>query len=29
MAEGMWRFQVVWNGTVIAEKAIKVIVPMN
>jgi hypothetical protein len=29
MAEGMWRFQVVVNGEVIAEKAIKVIVPMN
>ncbi len=29
MAEGMWRFQVVLNGDVIAEKAIKVVVPMN
>ncbi|HEY7608863.1 MAG TPA: DUF3859 domain-containing protein [Alphaproteobacteria bacterium] len=29
MAEGLWRFQVLWNGKVIAEKAIKVIVPMN
>jgi hypothetical protein len=28
MAEGMWRFQVVYKGEVIAEKAIKVIVPM-
>ena len=29
MAEGLWRFQVVWNGRIIAEKAIKVIIPMN
>lgn len=28
MAEGMWRFQVLWKGRVIAEKAIKVIIPM-
>jgi len=29
MAEGTWRFQVVHKGRVIAEKAIKVIIPMN
>jgi hypothetical protein len=29
MAEGLWRFQVVHKGKVIAEKAIKVIIPMN
>ncbi len=29
MAEGLWRFQVVYKGKVIAEKAIKVIVAMN
>lgn len=29
MAEGLWRFQVLWKGEVIAEKGIKVIVPMN
>lgn len=29
MAEGLWRFQVVFKGAVIAEKAIKVVVPMN
>ena len=29
MAEGLWRFQVVFEGEVIAEKAIKVIIPMN
>lgn len=29
MAEGIWRFQVLHNGKVIAEKAIKVILPMN
>ncbi len=29
MAEGLWRFQVLLKGDVIAEKAIKVIVPMN
>jgi len=29
MAEGLWRFQVLVKGKVIAEKAIKVIVPMN
>lgn len=29
MAEGMWRFQVLFKGEVIAEKAIKVILPMN
>jgi hypothetical protein len=29
MAEGLWRFQVVWKGEVIAEKTIKVIVAMN
>lgn len=29
MAEGLWRFQVVWKGEVIAEKVIKVIVAMN
>jgi hypothetical protein len=29
MAEGLWRFQVVLDGQVIAEKAIKVVVPMN
>jgi hypothetical protein len=29
MAEGLWRFQVIWKGDVIAEKAIKVIVAMN
>ena len=29
MAEGLWRFQVLFRGEVIAEKAIKVIVPMN
>lgn len=29
MAEGLWRFQVVLDGEVIAEKAIKVIIPMN
>lgn len=28
MAEGLWRFQVLFKGEVIAEKAIKVIVPM-
>ena len=28
MAEGVWRFQVLVKGEVIAEKAIKVIVPM-
>lgn len=29
MAEGLWRFQVLWKDKVIAEKAIKVIVPVN
>ena len=29
MAEGIWRFQVLHKGEVIAEKAIKVVVPMN
>jgi hypothetical protein len=29
MAEGLWRFQVVLDGQVIAEKAIKVVIPMN
>lgn len=29
MAEGLWRFQVVLNGEVIAEKAIKVVIPLN
>lgn len=29
MAEGLWRFQVVFEGEVIAEKAIKVVIPMN
>ncbi|MFO0987610.1 MAG: DUF3859 domain-containing protein [Alphaproteobacteria bacterium] len=29
MAEGIWRFQVLFRGEVIAEKAIKVVVPMN
>ena len=29
MAEGVWRFRVLHQGKVIAEKAIKVIVPMN
>ena len=29
MAEGVWRFQVVHKGRVIAEKAIKVVIPMN
>lgn len=29
MAEGMWRFQVLHKGKVIAEKAIKVIIPLN
>ncbi len=29
MAEGIWRFQVVLDGQVIAEKAIKVVIPMN
>ncbi len=29
MAEGLWRFQVIHDGVVIAEKAIKVIVPLN
>ena len=29
MAEGLWRFQVVLDGQVIAEKAIKVVVAMN
>jgi hypothetical protein len=29
MAEGLWRFQVIWKGEVIAEKVIKVIVAMN
>jgi hypothetical protein len=28
MAEGLWRFQVLLRGEVIAEKAIKVILPM-
>jgi Domain of unknown function (DUF3859) len=29
MAEGLWRFQVIHNGRVIAEKTIKVILAMN
>lgn len=29
MAEGLWRFQVLFKGEVIAEKAIKVVIPMN
>lgn len=29
MAEGIWTFQVVHNGKVIAEKKFKVIIPMN
>ena len=29
MAEGIWRFQVLHAGKVIAEKAIKVVIPMN
>jgi hypothetical protein len=29
MAEGLWRFQVLLDGAVIAEKAIKIVVPIN
>lgn len=29
MAEGLWRFQVIHNGRVIAEKTIKVVLAMN